>query len=150
MDKLEKILNFVTTLDNAKLLDENYNDPTITNFIEKSNTQDQLFQGVDATGVDLKSIGGDYTPFTKAYKKRKGQPTNRVTLKDSGNFYRSIQAKSIGNGDVEITGNTIKQGVDLQSRWGVNLIGLTKIKTNELGIKIKDNIIKKVRKGIGL
>ena len=48
--------------------------------------QDQLFTtGEDGNGVSL----GDYSPVTIAIKKRKGQPTDRITLKDTGEFYKS-------------------------------------------------------------
>jgi len=48
--------------------------------------QDQLFTtGEDGNGVSL----GDYSPVTIEIKKRKGQPTDRITLKDTGEFYKS-------------------------------------------------------------
>ena len=51
-------------------------------------TEDQLFdKGIDGTG---KKIEPSYTLFTQEIKKEKGHPTNRVTLKDTGDFYDSI------------------------------------------------------------
>ena len=48
--------------------------------------QDQLFTtGEDGDGVSL----GNYSPITIKIKKRKGQPTDRITLKDTGAFYDS-------------------------------------------------------------
>lgn len=47
---------------------------------------EQLFQGKDSSG---KEITPEYTPFTKMIKRAKGQPSDRVTLKDEGDFYQS-------------------------------------------------------------
>lgn len=47
----------------------------------------QLFEeGIDGKGRKLR----EYKPFTVAIKKQKGQPTNRTTLFDSGDFYRGF------------------------------------------------------------
>ncbi len=84
----------------------------------------QLFSlGEDATGRNLKSIGGDYSPFTKIEKARKGQPTDRVTLKDEGDFYRSFNVIPF-KGGFTIEADTFKDGQDLQDRWGDNILGL--------------------------
>lgn len=47
----------------------------------------QLFDGKDSDG---KEITPGYSPFTIMIKKQKGQPTDRVTLKDEGDFYNSF------------------------------------------------------------
>jgi hypothetical protein len=47
----------------------------------------QLFSGKDVHGEPLKP---EYSATTVAIKKAKGQPTDRVTLKDEGDFYRSF------------------------------------------------------------
>ncbi|GAB5400144.1 MAG: hypothetical protein Aureis2KO_17290 [Aureisphaera sp.] len=49
--------------------------------------QGQLFKGVGGTG---EKIQPSYTPFTIKKKKTEGQPFNRVTMKDKGNFYKSL------------------------------------------------------------
>lgn len=47
----------------------------------------RLFQkSLDANLVSL----GTYSPITKARKKNKGQVSNRVTLRDTGDFYNSM------------------------------------------------------------
>lgn len=52
--------------------------------------QNQLYQrGINGAGEKIM----DYAPYrakTIARKKRKGQPTTRVTLKDTGAFYRGM------------------------------------------------------------
>ena len=69
-------------------------DPTIEktvqnneNFIIKMNTE-QMYKGELSTG---KEIRPSYAPATIAYKKRKGQPFDRVTLRDTGQFYKKLK-----------------------------------------------------------
>lgn len=49
--------------------------------------QEQMFQGKKSTGGAIKPF---YKPVTKRIKKAKGQPTDRVTLKDTGAFYDAM------------------------------------------------------------
>lgn len=49
--------------------------------------QQRLFSGKYTSG---EGISPDYTKFTVDTKKKRGQPTDRVTLKDTGDFYESI------------------------------------------------------------
>lgn len=55
--------------------------------------QDQLYDhGIEGRGIEIAS----YLPYaasTVKRKIRKGQPTNRVTLKDSGDFYKSLHVE---------------------------------------------------------
>lgn len=51
-------------------------------------TNVQMFQGEDSQG---KQFIPSYALSTKIVKRKKGQPTNRVTLKDSGDLYKSIK-----------------------------------------------------------
>lgn len=49
--------------------------------------QERLFTG---RYTNNQPISPDYTKFTVDIKRGKGQPTDRVTLKDTGDFYESI------------------------------------------------------------
>ena len=96
-------------------------------YITDLNTKVQLFDyGEDATGMRLDVVSdiGGYAPSTIRIKARKGQPTNRVTLKDTGDFYKSFDVQIKPNADFSITSNSIKNGVDLHKRWGENIEGL--------------------------
>lgn len=56
--------------------------------IERLNTDEQMYnKGERADGA---AITPPYTAFTKAIKSQIGQPTNRVTLRDTGAFHRSV------------------------------------------------------------
>jgi len=94
-------------------------------YITDLNTKVQLFDyGEDARGVQLAAVGGGYAPSTIRIKARKGQPTSRVTLKDTGDFYKSFDVQIKPNADFSITSDSIKNGVDLHKRWGENIEGL--------------------------
>lgn len=89
------------------------------------NTRVQLYElGENSLGVKLSAIGGDYSPYTKEIKMAKGQPIDRVTLRDTGEFYASFVVKVLPNGDFEITANPIKDEDNLFERWGNEVTGL--------------------------
>ncbi len=122
--------------------------PDVQQFIIKMNTDDQLFKdGINNLGVTLESIGGSYTSFTISEKTRKGQPTDRITLKDTGDFYSSFRIE-LGSDFFEITANTIKDGTDLRSRWGDEILGLTDENLQRLIDKLRNEIEIVVRKEI--
>lgn len=50
-------------------------------------TNEQMYKGEDSKGMQFVP---SYALSTINAKKRKGQPTNRVTLKDTGDLYKSI------------------------------------------------------------
>jgi len=57
-------------------------------YILRSNTEEQLYRrGQDSQGNELFP---PYTPFTIQVKQAKGQPTDRVTLYDTGRFHGSF------------------------------------------------------------
>lgn len=99
------------------------------------NRKVQLYeQGVGVDGRELRSVyaryGNVYANRTIAYKREKNQPINRVTLRDTGAFYQTFNTKLI-NGELFLTANTIKDGEDLQDKFG-QVVGLTTESKNEL------------------
>lgn len=106
-------------------------DKEFTDLIVRLNTQgeqtSQLIYGVNSKDESLDDIGGSYSPYTILLKKDKGQITDHVTLKDTGHFYSSFKTlwSAQGDGVIEITADTIKDGGDdLIERWGRDIIGL--------------------------
>lgn len=87
------------------------------------NTQNQLFeQGITATGISI----ADYAPYsdvTVEIKQMKGQPYDRVTLRDEGDFYRSFYLK-IDNEKFEIDAEDWKTR-ELIKYYGEEIMGLT-------------------------
>ncbi len=144
MDDLLKLLDFFIRLNPNELLFQIWSDEGVQKFIIKLNTKDQLFKkGIDSTGKSLKEIGGDYSPFTKKRKSAKGQPTNRVTLKDTGKFHKSFGVIPDFSG-FTILSDPIKVSDGFQTnlfdRWGGNVEGLT---TENINTKLNAMVIKR-------
>lgn len=57
-------------------------------------TNEQLYEGKDSNDKNLQP---SYALSTKIAKRRKGQITNRVTLKDTGDLYKSIKVDAKTN-----------------------------------------------------
>lgn len=74
--------------------------------------QQRLFSGRYTSG---EFISPDYTRYTVDIKKQKGQPSDRVTLKDTGDFYESIYVKA--GADSFYTGATDSKTNDLQAKY---------------------------------
>lgn len=145
LDTLTSILYKARALHQDTAVEAYANEGT-ERLVVELNTEGQLFEkGQDENGALLDNIGGDYATSTKLYKRQQGQPVDRVTLKDTGEFYRSFTAQVQYNGDIVIEANTVKDGKDLQERWGRGILGLTKESKEVLQTTIKDDIIRAVR-----
>ena len=115
----------LSTVNVVKTLVKILNTPKTKEFITNLNTEVQLFQeGENSFGVKLTDIGGEYSLITKKIKKRKNQPSNRVTLYDTGDFYESFDVDVDGKGDYTINADPMKDGFNLFSRWGEDVTGL--------------------------
>lgn len=98
-------------------------EPDFKDLVIDLNTKHQLFEGVDSKNVTLSSIGGGYAPVTISFKRTNNQPFDRVTLKDTGAFYRSFNVR-YEMGGIVIDADTVKDGEDLRERWGNDILGL--------------------------
>lgn len=99
------------------------NDGMTTAFIIDANAEEQLFeQGINRLGVDIMDYM-PYTPLTIAIKEEKGQPTNRVTLRDEGDFESSFYLE-VGDKQFEIKASDFKTE-DLIKKYGRQILGLT-------------------------
>jgi hypothetical protein len=108
--------------------------------------QQQMYAGRRSDGD---TIYPSYTLLTEEIKTGKGQPTDRVTLKDTGAFYRGITVTASAN-SVKITSTDSKTGM-LEEKYGEEIFGLNadsaaKYSENELEPialkKIKEQILK--------
>jgi hypothetical protein len=115
--------------DNLKQFKENINiyikEIIIENeaYIIDMNAEIQLFeQGVNSLGVSIMDYM-PYSPITIEIKKEKGQPFNRVTLRDEGDFESSflIDAR---NDEFEIKASDWKTQM-LKKDYGDEIMGLT-------------------------
>src|ERR1017187_5547833 len=100
-------INSVKQLSLKNIYHELFLDKEFNDFIIELNTQTQLYeQGIDSTGESI----GEYSAYTKMLKKEKGQITDHVTLKDTGEFYKSFKTywNGFGEGEIVITANPYK------------------------------------------
>jgi hypothetical protein len=89
--------------------------------IERLNTDEQMFnKGERADGA---AITPPYTAFTKAVKSQTGQPTNRVTLRDTGAFHRSVSVQWQAT-EFKLVANDPKTP-DLVRKYSLQILGLS-------------------------
>lgn len=129
MEAIRELTSRVQSLSVNALMSAMVKDNRFVAFILDINTQDQLFEkGIDSDGKKLRSafgrFGEVYAPFTIMVKEAMGQPTDRVTLKDEGDFYHSFRLVLTSDHDIEITADTIKESGNLVEIWGP-ILGLT-------------------------
>lgn len=85
-----------------------------------------------------------YKPSTIAIKERKGQPTDRVTLRDTGAFHKSFYIE-YGDNEFTITAEDWKTPL-LMERYGGGIMNLTDEHLNSLKVGIlKPELIKQLK-----
>lgn len=92
-------------------------------YIFDMNAEEQLFeQGINRLGVEISDYA-PYSPVTIEIKEAKGQPTNRVTLRDEGDFESSFFLE-VGTKQFEIKASDWKTE-ELIKKYGRQILGLT-------------------------
>lgn len=92
-------------------------------YIVNMNADDQLFdQGINRLGISIDDYA-PYSEYTIEIKKAKGQPYNRVTLHDEGDFANSIFLK-VGTENFEVKAADSKTQA-LIRKYGHQILGLT-------------------------
>ena len=92
-------------------------------YIVDMNADEQLFeQGINRLGVEISDYA-PYSPVTIEIKEAKGQPTNRVTLRDEGDFESSFFLE-VGTKQFEIKASDWKTE-ELIKKYGRQILGLT-------------------------
>ena len=148
-DAIRNIAYNAIDLDRDAIFSAILGNKELQEYILDLNRNDQLFEkGINALGVRLDTIGGGYRPKTVKIKQGKGQPVDRVTLKDTGKFYDSFYI-TIGLHEFYIDADPYKQSYDgeadnLFERWGEDVLGLTDESIEKLGEFIKDELVPKV------
>ena len=148
--RLADIIGNVKGLDVNQALAFSISKPNIQFFILELNRRRQLFfQGINAEGKLLSSIGGNYTLFTLQQKQgtRPVNAANLINLFDTGSFYDTFRITLQEDGFL-IEANTIKEGTDLQDRWGDELLGLTDDSIEVLIEKIQPDIVEYLKVAI--
>lgn len=143
---LENLVNRLESLDldrvaNAALQGQE-------DFIINLNTQDQLFEkGINSDGISLEEIGGEYSPVTVQIKTEKGQPVDRITLKDTGEFYDTWVVR-LGSKEFEIAANPLKDETNLFDEWGEEIVGLTDESLDKLINEILPKIQAEIKRSL--
>ena len=133
----------------TKVLIKILNKKSIQKYITDLNTKVQLFDyGEDSRGVQLAAIGGGYAPSTIRIKRKKNQPANRVTLKDTGDFYKSFDITVHANASFTIGADTDKGDTDLTDRWGSEIVGLNGEHVTLVLELLEEEFYKEVLKGV--
>lgn len=111
--------------------------------VEMNRTQLYDF-GINRLGIEIATYA-PYAPYTIKVKREKGQPFDRVTLKDTGAFYRSFEVIFDPTG-FYITASDAKTQ-DLMEKYGSEIFGLTS-ENLDLLIQgdVKTSIIQQIRK----
>ena len=116
-----RVTTFKEELENGTLMEKLVKDNE--SWIVDMNTEDQLFErGVDRFGRSIMDYK-PYKPTTIKIKSAKGQPTNRVTLRDEGDFHRSFKVQTY-NDRFLIYADDWKSPM-LAEKYGVQVVGLT-------------------------
>ncbi len=104
---------------------------------------EQLFTGLDA---NKQAITPSYRPLTITIKRQKGQPTNRVTLKDTGDFYDGFEVR-FDKEYFAIFSNDDK-AEKIERKYGKDIFGLDQDAMFEIAQNIKPDLQKAFRKQI--
>lgn len=106
--------------------------------IEDYNVE-QLNKGIKSTGD---KIVPPYRPKTIAIKRKKGQPVDKVTLKDYGDFHNQIRVKKYAS-KFELVSYDEKSE-KLQDKYTPDILGIT----DENIQKIREEILLKLQKNV--
>jgi len=140
---INSTLFFVFSMEDVQLfaIELNTGSPNISEY-------GQLFlHGIDAEGVALDQIGGDYSPVTKDIKSFEGLPIDRITLYQEGDFYGSWEFIQKEDSFV-LRADSIKDGEDLRDRWGPDIIGLTNESIQRLSTEIIPEVIDHIKRSL--
>lgn len=106
------------------------------------NYEEQLFKkGIDAQGKALRPA---YSPYTVQVKGFKGQPTDRVTLRDEGDFHSAFAIER-NRGEFSIYSGDWKEA-KLKAKYGEDIMGLTDQNLQRVIDMIRDPLIDSFRK----
>ena len=120
-DLRKRVIDYNNILTTGKLIQQIILDNE--SYIVDMNAEVQLYeQGINNLGVDIADYA-PYSPLTIEIKQSKGQPTNRVTLRDEGDFESSFFLE-VGNTQFEIKASDWKTE-ELIHRYGRQILGLT-------------------------
>lgn len=139
MTAVQDMLDSIRSIDILFEASEALND-TRNEYINKQ--RDQLFTGKKEDGREILPA---YSPRTVAIKKKKNQPTDRVTLKDTGDFYAEIFLDTRET-EFVIDSADPKAG-QLIEKYGENIFGLSEPNQEEyINNHLEGSFVERVEK----
>ena len=107
--------------------------------------KEQLFMGKLSDGEEIQRIGAKYkgyAPRTIREKEKKGQPTDRVTLRDTGEFYFEVFADPRADGIV--VGSADSKSEQLQEDYGPKIFGLSDDPKQQYINQVRPELVKQM------
>jgi len=93
-------------------------------------TEEQLYEkGIRGDEVEIADFS-PYSPYTVMMKQMRGQPTDRVTLRDTGDYHKSFYIK-IGPNYFEVMASDSKTE-ELVKEYGEEIMQFTEENVNEI------------------
>lgn len=129
--KLEALRKFQDEAQERVIEQVRKNEPFVFHLV----TEEQLFRGVDAGG---RRIAPPYRPFTVQIKRARNQPTDRVTLLDTGDFYGAMDVRY--DPDKFFVLNTDRKSAKLRAKYGSGILGLNDQSIELLTVNIKPDL----------
>ena len=143
--RLGKVAKQATKLNRDKMLVRLWKNKEVQTFILDLNRVSQLFE--DGVGSDGKVFGlyaSDQGTVNFKGKTKNKKRNSRISLFDTGEFYRSFDIKQSGS-EFKITADDIKEGKSLTAFYGKEILGLSIESINELSKKVLPIIIADTR-----
>jgi len=107
---------------------------------------DRLYKAGEYVTRDKIADRRPYAPMTIRIKKAKGQPTDRVTLKDTGDFYRSIYVK-FERDRFTILASDVKTK-KLMAKYGADIFGMNGEDMDKIMDKVYEYILEQFKKAV--
>ena len=147
--EMEAITNLIDNLNKYK---DNINEymEDITRSIEDEIKEINVHQQYDLGQVrNGDAITPEYAESTIRYKRRKGQPTDRVTLQDTGQYHDTFKIRYEDEG-FELYANDWKAGF-LDKKYGKDIYGLQDEAARELADQVyQSRMIQKLKNLLSL
>ena len=146
---MEAITNLIVNLTKFRDNMNNYMEDitrSIEDEIKEINVHQQYDLGQDRNGD---SITPEYAESTIRYKRKKGQPTDRVTLQDTGQYHDTFKIRYEADG-FELYANDWKVGF-LDKKYGKDIYGLQDEAARELADQVyQPRMIQKLKNVLSL
>lgn len=146
---MEAITNLINRLTDYRDNINNYMEDitrSIEDEIKELNVHQQYDLGQDRYGNEIRP---EYAESTIRYKRRKGQPTDRVTLQDTGQYHDTFKIRYEDEG-FELYANDWKAGF-LDKKYGKEIYGLQDEAARELADQVyQPRMIQKLKNLLSL